>query len=98
MLMVHLIFVCKYRRNLLTTLGEEVKSCFTIIEMEVDVDQVHILLSYEPKFSVLEVVRLLKQFFPIVCGRNILNFFLSTFGEKKHFVVMVILLVLLEME
>ncbi|QJX80325.1 IS200/IS605 family transposase [Priestia megaterium] len=70
LLMAHLIFVCKYRKPLLVALGNDVKSLissiakkysFKIIEMEVDKDHIHLLLSYEPKMSILEVVRLLKQ-------------------------------------
>ena len=32
-----------------------------IIEQEVDKDHVHILIRYSPKWSILEIVRLLKQ-------------------------------------
>lgn len=34
---------------------------FSIIETEVDQDHVHLLLRYEPKMSILEIVRLLKK-------------------------------------
>ncbi|WP_341285212.1 IS200/IS605 family transposase [Priestia megaterium] len=70
LLIAHLIFVCKYRKRLLVALGNDVKSLissivkkysFKIIEMEVDKDHTHLLLSYETKMSILEVVRLLKQ-------------------------------------
>ena len=68
--MVHLIFVCKYRKPLLTEFGEQIKSLLYdtaedadvgILEMEVDKDHIHILVSYSPTKSVLEVVRLFKQ-------------------------------------
>lgn len=70
LLMVHLIFVCKYRKPLLNVLGSDVKTLIRsiaernhikIIEMEVDKDHIHLLLSHEPKLSILEIVRLLKQ-------------------------------------
>lgn len=70
LLMAHLIFVCKYRKKLLIPLGKEVKSILEetarkndieIIEMEGDKDHIHLLISYEPKRSILEIVRLLKQ-------------------------------------
>lgn len=68
--MAHLIFVCKYRKQLLTKYGNQIKQIlneiaeekdFEIIEMEVDKDHVHLLVSYNPTQSILDVVRLLKQ-------------------------------------
>ena len=70
LLMCHLIFVCKYRKELLVRLGNDVKQLmydianryhFRIVEMEVDKDHIHLLIHYEPKMSILEIVRLLKQ-------------------------------------
>lgn len=60
--MVHLIFVCTYRKKLLVRFGSEMKSImyeiaedndFGIIKMEVDKDH--------PTQSILKLVRLLKQ-------------------------------------
>ena len=68
--MCHLIFVCKYREKLLIPLGNDVKQLMydranryhcRIVEMEVDQDHIHLLIQYEPKMSILEIVRLLKQ-------------------------------------
>lgn len=71
LLLCHLIFVCKYRKKLLV--GEagrdmkfEVERIATqygweIVEQEVDQDHLHILIRYAPKWSILEIVRLLKQ-------------------------------------
>ena len=68
--MVHLIFVCKYRKKLLLVFGTQVKKLMydiaekndiDIVEMEVDKDHIHILASYPPAKSVLEIVRLFKQ-------------------------------------
>jgi len=68
--MAHLIFVCKYRKPILAKYGKRIKSLlyeiteeydFTIIEMEVDKNHVHILVSYSPTKSILEIVRILKQ-------------------------------------
>ena len=70
LLMAHLIFVCKYRKKLLFRYRKEIKSIFsdiadlkgfTISEMEVDKDHIHVLVSYEPKMSILSIVRDLKQ-------------------------------------
>ena len=68
--MIHLIFVCKYRKKLLIKYGNQIKQIlndiaeeynFEIIEMEVDKDHIHLLVNYNPTQSVLDVVRLLKQ-------------------------------------
>lgn len=70
LMLVHLIFVCKYRRKILVKLSEEIKIIFTDIakkydftveEMEVDKDHIHILVKYNTNQSVLEIVKLLKQ-------------------------------------
>lgn len=69
-LMIHLIFVCKYRKKLLVKLGEEIKNIFydiseendiSILEMEVDKDHIHILIQYQPTQSILEIVRKFKM-------------------------------------
>jgi len=68
--MVRLIFVCKYRKKLLIKYGNQIKQIlnniaeeknFKIIEMEVDKDHIHLLISYNPAQSILDIVRLLKQ-------------------------------------
>ncbi len=70
LLICHLIFVCKYRKKLLVHLGEYIKHetqnisnhyGWEIIEQEIDKDHIHILIRYSPKWSVLQIVRLLKQ-------------------------------------
>ena len=70
LLMVHLIFSCKYRKKLLIKYGEEIKHLFydiaeekdlNIIEMEVDKDHIHTLVQYPPTKSILEIVRCFKQ-------------------------------------
>ena len=70
LLMYHIIFVVKYRRKLLNTYGEEVKNMFlsicnnynfSILEIEVDSDHVHLLIESEPKISILQIVKTLKS-------------------------------------
>lgn len=70
LLMCHLIFVCKYRKKLLVQLGDYMKQetqniaahyGWEIIEQEIDKDHIHILIGYGPKWSTLQIVRLLKQ-------------------------------------
>lgn len=70
LLMFHIIFVCKYRKPLLSIFGGEMKSIFTdiaeqsdfsILEMEVDKNHIHLLVKSSPKISTLQIVRRLKQ-------------------------------------
>lgn len=70
LLLCHLIFVCKYRKKLLLDVGKEIKNeieniakqyGWQIIKQEIDQDHIHILIRYSPKWSILEIVRLLKQ-------------------------------------
>lgn len=69
-LMAHLIFVCKYRKNLLIYYGNDIKKIFNdisnkykldILEMEIDKDHIHILIQYCPNRSILDIVKLYKQ-------------------------------------
>lgn len=55
--MVYLIFVCKYRKHLMVRYDDQIKQLlndiaqekdFEIIEMEVDKDHIHLLVSYHP--------------------------------------------------
>lgn len=66
----HIIFVCKYRKKLITEYGKFVKNTmidiskkydFNIIEIEVDKDHIHLMIESEPKISPLMIVRVLKQ-------------------------------------
>ena len=67
----HLIFVCKYRKQLLLSdirdcvisVFKEVESkCdFGIEIMETDRDHIHLLINYPPNITVTSIVRILKQ-------------------------------------
>ena len=70
LLRYHIIFVCKYRKQLLIKLGDEMKNImygiadrynFNILKMEVDKDHIHFMIETEPKISPLMIVRVLKQ-------------------------------------
>ena len=69
---VHLIFVTKYRKKIFKSsertgdikkfLHEAAKRYnYEIIQMETDKDHVHILLEYNPKVSVSNIVKQLKR-------------------------------------
>lgn len=70
LMLYHIIFVCRYRKNLLLRYGGAVKQIFTEIAstadfsfeaMEVDRDHIHYLVKSEPKISPLSIVRKPKQ-------------------------------------
>ena len=96
LLMVHLIFVTKYRKQLLVKYGDEIKTIlddiskekkFKIVTMEVDKDHIHLLISYNPILSVVEIVRHLKQISTYRIWRqndNHLHLF-KQFWKKKTF-------------
>ena len=79
LLMVHLIFVVKYRRNLLIKFRDDIKQIFydiatekdiVIVEMEVDKNYIHLLVHYKPTMSVLDLVRWFKQISTYRLWRN----------------------------
>lgn len=67
----HIVFVVKYRKQLLVgAINEFIKNkCFEIANrsnfdidiLETDKDHIHLLVNYEPKISLLSIVRRLKQ-------------------------------------
>lgn len=71
MLKVHLIFVTRFRRPLLTemialdckqyleTIAEE--HHWSVLKMETDIDHVHILIQYAPTDCISHIVKVLKQ-------------------------------------
>ena len=68
--MFHFIFVVKYRKPLLVEHGQKMKEIFTMIaeksafsikEMEVDRDHIHVLVSSLPRLSPSQIVRRLKM-------------------------------------
>ena len=94
LLMCHLIFVCKYRKNLMVSLGEDVKAIladvaerygFKIIEMEVDQNHIYILVQYEPKWSILEIMRLFKQISTYRLWRTHSAYLKRHFWKEKTF-------------
>ena len=70
-LKAHLVFVVKYRKKLInkdidfflkTKIKQiEDRSDFRIELMETDKDHIHLLVDYDPKVNILQIVRRLKQ-------------------------------------
>ncbi len=96
LLIVHLIFSCKYRKKLLIKYGYEIKKIMyniaqendlNIIEMETDKDHIHILVQYQPTRSVLEIVRLFKQIstYRIWRQNNNANYLKRDFWKENTF-------------
>ena len=94
LLMVRLIFVVKYRRNLLIKFGDEIKQIFydiakekdiVIVEMEVDKNHIHLLVHYKQTMSVLDLVRWFKQISTYRLWRQNNNMMelAKFFGKKK---------------
>ena len=92
--MVHLIFVVKYRRNLLVKSGDEIKQIFhdiadekniSIVEMEVDKNHIHLLIHYKPTMSVLDIMRWFKQISTYRIWRQNGNskYYPNIFGKKR---------------
>lgn len=72
-LKVHIIFVTKYRKKFFKSndRANDVKQFlydatkkygYIIIQMETDKDHVHVLLEYNPKVSISDIVKQLKQY------------------------------------
>ncbi|MBZ5751923.1 IS200/IS605 family transposase [Metabacillus sp. DBTR6] len=94
LLMCHLIFVCKYRKKLFIPLGNNVKQLmhdianryhFRIVEMEVDKNHIHLLIHYEPKMSILEIVRLLKQMTTLHIWKQHEKYLVKHFWKERTF-------------
>jgi len=70
-LKVHLILVCKYRKKLLKQRVEiniksiirdiELDRDFDIIEMETDIDHIHLMIQYIPRVAISAIVNRIKS-------------------------------------
>lgn len=80
LLMVHLIFVTKYRKKIFfNTFKENIKQYifetaknhhWYIKRIETDKDHLHILLQYNPTDSITDIVRTLKQYSTHLAWKN----------------------------
>ena len=95
-LKVHLVFVCKYRKQLLIneSIDTKVKETFKDIEsksdfiidiMETDKDHIHLLVSYPPKVSISSIVRKLKQESTITLWKYFPVFLSKHFWNERTF-------------
>jgi len=94
-LKAHLIFVVKYRKPLLTSdiscavktkfLQIAERSNFDIELVETDKDHIHLLTDYEPKVSILQIVRRLKQKSIYMMWQNYKSLLKKHFWKEKTF-------------
>lgn len=68
LIVYHIILVAKYRHPILNLFNIkdifktiEKESDFIILEMEVDINHIHLLIQSVPKYSISQVIRKLKQ-------------------------------------
>lgn len=90
----HLIFVCKYRKELLVNkLKNDMKQIFLDIEsnsnfkievFESDADHIHFLIQYVPRLSIASIVRKMKQESTYRIWRTEHKDFLSKHFWKEH--------------
>ena len=94
LLKIHLILVCKYRKQLLIETGDYCKqvmfevsqiSNFTIDTMEVNKDHIHLLLDIEPKISVSSIVNRLKSISTNRLWKRYKNYLKNHFWKEKTF-------------
>ena len=89
------MLVCKYRKKLLV--GEmntfikniiyeiESKSDFTIIEMQSDIDHIHIMLQHIPRISISSIVNRIKSITTHRIWEKHSNYLQKTILERKNF-------------
>ena len=92
---VHLILVCKYRKRLLIeSIKEEIKNAiyeiesnsdFNIIEMESDIDHIHIMLQHIPRISISSIVNRIKSITTHRIWEKHSNYLQKTILERKNF-------------
>jgi putative transposase len=95
LLLYHIIFVVKYRKNILmpdltSTLKEslaciESRSDFVISEMEVDHDHLHLMIDATPTVSISQIVRRIKQQTTNAMWRKHSRFLRAQFWLEKTF-------------
>ena len=91
---VHLVFVIKYRRKVLTAailiLGE-LRNIFSLVcvrfeskllEFDGEADHVHLLVSYPPKVTISKLVQALKGYSSLIIRKNNYPSIQKIFGGK----------------
>jgi len=96
LLQYNIIFVCKYRKKLLSNknISDDIKQLsldisnkydFKIKEMETDKDHIHYLIESNPNISVSQIVRVLKQQTTYEIWKIYKQYLLKQFWKEKTF-------------
>ena len=95
LLQYHIIFVCKYRKQLLTNnISDDIKRLsyqisqkhhFTIKEMETDKDHVHYMIEAEPTMCISQIVNLLKSYTTYHLWKKYKKFLSNHFWKEYTF-------------
>jgi len=92
-LLIHIVFVTKYRKQILEKLTNPIKNGIdqvckerncSLITYEHDKDHIHILIEYEPKHNVSFLVKLLKQKTTYNCWKIEPHFMRINYWTGKH--------------
>ena len=94
-LKVHLILVCKYRKRLLIkSIKEEIKNAiyeiesnsdFSIIEMESDIDHIHVIIQHITRISISSIVNRIKSITTYKIWEKHSNYLQKHFWKEKTF-------------
>lgn len=96
LLQYHLIFVCKYRKELLSSkiisrkikqLSQDIceKHNVIISEMETDKNHIHYLIETEPNINLSDFIRVLKSYTTIHIWKTYENFLKKHFWKERTF-------------
>lgn len=89
----HIIFVTKYRRKCLNQIRDDVFDAFReceknshirILNMNIDKDHVHLLVTFPPMFSIGQTVRRLKQYTTKYLYDNNEEYLRNFYWKKKR--------------
>ena len=93
-LLVHIIFVTKYRKNILgKEITDVIKSAIEqvcierhceVVACESDGDHIHLMLKYPPRHNISFLVKLLKQRTTFWCWKAYPVFFRQHYWSGKH--------------
>ena len=94
LLQYHMIFVTKYRRNILMPMRKELLDCmeqisnrydFTIHEQEIDKDHIHFLIESNPNVCPSQICRVLKQESTINMWKQFPNYLKKFYWKENTF-------------
>ncbi len=95
LLQYHIIFVCKYRKKLLSkNISDDIKQLsyeicnkhhIKIKEMETDKDHIHYMIETEPTVSVSQIINLMKSYTSYHIWRLHNNYLSKIFWKEKTF-------------